>query len=90
MLQISGDNYPQNEYRIFADFTPCFSYFLPQNVMIFICRFLQIADNYIVTVFVKNALIKSCNYLIISTLQPIYPRRIYFPTQKLPSANISV
>jgi hypothetical protein len=53
MLQISGDNYPQNEYRIFADFTPCFSYFLPQNVIIFICRFLQIADNYIVVAFVK-------------------------------------
>jgi type I restriction enzyme M protein len=32
----------------FADnpvFYPHFSYFLPQNVMIFICRFLQIADN---------------------------------------------
>ena len=53
MLQISGDNYPQNEYRIFADFYPHFSYFLPQNVIIFICRFLQIADNYIVIVFVK-------------------------------------
>ena len=23
-LQISGDNYPQNEYRIFADFLPLF------------------------------------------------------------------
>ena len=39
MLQISGDNYPQNEYRIFADFTP--------------------------PVF------------------RTFPRRIYFPTQKL-------
>ena len=32
----------------FADnpvFYPYFSYFLPQNVMIFICRFLQIVDN---------------------------------------------
>ena len=44
-LQISGDNYPQNKYRIFADFYPYFSYFLPQNVMIFIYRFLQITDN---------------------------------------------
>ena len=33
MLQISGDNYPQNEYRIFADFTPCFSYFPTQNLL---------------------------------------------------------
>lgn len=26
-------------------FTPIFRTFLPQNVIIFICRFLQIADN---------------------------------------------
>ena len=50
---MSGDNYPQNEYRIFADFYPNFSYFLPQNVLIFICRFLQALDNEIVIVFVK-------------------------------------
>ena len=38
MLQISGDNYPQNEYRIFADFTPVFRTFYRRFLFAVFCK----------------------------------------------------